>query len=205
MSLTIAFGVLLYAASAACLAELLAHALVYSKPEFKRLLRTYQVEVAKHRKALQQGGAAATSGSGSGGGGTTVAARQQKRHEQAAQLAAAELASARGRANMSGMFVMIPAFMLMGRLFGASVVLGRLPFSPPGWMQGVTHRGLLGDDVREFGAAFLYAVALNGVRVNLAKLLGSGPGRSEAAFAAAGQANKWAQATAAPQRRVVRR
>jgi calcium load-activated calcium channel len=205
MSLAVALGVLAYAASAACLAELLAHFMVYSKPEFKRLLRTYQVEAAKHRKASQQAGAAGAAAAASGGS-TSVASRHQKRAEQAAQQAATELASARARANMSGMFVMIPAFMLMGRIFGPAVVLGRLPFSPPSFLQGVTHRGLLGDDAREFGAAFLYAVALNGVRVNLTKLFGSGPGRSESAFAAAGQQAKWTQATtAAPQRRVMRR
>lgn len=190
MSLATAFGVLAYATVAACLAELLAHVWVYRTPDFKRLVRTFEVEAAKQRKAKQQAGA------GGAGGDTTVAARNQKRAEQAVQQAAGELASARARANMSGMFVMIPAFMLMSRVFGPSVVLGRLPFTPPGWMQGVTHRGLLGDDVREFGAAFLYAIALNGVRVNLTRLLGSGPRKAEAAAAAAANdiSARWKQA-----------
>lgn len=200
MSLATAFGVLVYAAVAACLAEGLAHVWVYRTPDFKRLLRTFEVEAARHRKALQQGGGAAASSSAAGGDksdkGSTPAQRAAKRAEQAAQQAAGELASARARANMSGMFVMIPAFMLMSRVFGQSVVLGRLPFTPPGWMQGVTHRGLEGDDVREFGAAFLYAIALNGVRVNLTKLLGSGPRKAEAAMAAKANdpAARWQQA-----------
>jgi hypothetical protein len=197
MSLATAFGVLVYAAVAAGLAELLAHVWVYRTPDFKRLVRTFEVENARKRKAeAQQAGGGGAAGASSAADKNTPAARTAKRAEQAAQQAAGELASARARANMTGMFVMIPAFMLMGRVFGAHVVLGRLPFTPPGWMQGVTHRGLEGDDVREFGAAFLYAIALNGVRVNLTKLLGSGPRKAEAAMAA--KANdigaRWAQA-----------
>jgi hypothetical protein len=208
MSLATAFGVLAYATVAACLAELLAHLWVYRTPGFKKLVRTFETEAARHRKALQQAGGAAAlassaSGGGGGGGDKSVAARNAKRAEQAAQQVAGELAAARARANMTGMFVMIPAFMLMGRVFGQHVVLGRLPFEPPGWMQGVTHRGLEGDDVREFGAAFLYAIALNGVRVNLTKLLGSGPRKAEQALAA--KANdigaRWKQAQAQSIRR----
>jgi hypothetical protein len=201
MSLATAFGVLVYAAVAACLAELLAHVWVYRTPDFKRLVRTFEVENARKRKAEAQQAGGAGGGGGAAGAdknanANTPAARTAKRAEQAAQQAAGELASARARANMTGMFVMIPAFMLMGKVFGAHVVLGRLPFTPPGWMQGVTHRGLEGDDVREFGAAFLSAIALHGVRVNLTKLLGSGPRKAEAAMAA--KANdlgaRWAQA-----------
>lgn len=175
MSLATAFGVLAYAAVAACLTELLAHLWVYRTAHFKKLLRSFETEAARHRKARQQAGA---------GDDKSVAARNVKRTEQAATQIAGELASARARANMTGMFVMIPAYMLMSRLFGPHVVLGRLPFTPPGWMQSVTHRGLEGDDVREFGTAFLYAIALNGVRVNLTKLLGSGPRKAELAMAA---------------------
>jgi calcium load-activated calcium channel len=197
-----ALGVVAYAAAAAALAELLAHVMVYGTPEFQRLVRTYQVEAAKHRKAQAQAGAAAgaasASASGGGGGGnTSAAARNAKRAEQAATQAAGELSASRARANLFGMVVMIPAFMMMGRVFGPSAVLGRLPFTPPGWMQGVTHRGLEGDDIREFGAAFVYAIALNGVKVNLSKLLGSGPRKAEAAMAAAANdiSKKWAQPT----------
>jgi len=196
-----ALGVVAYAASAGLLAELLSHVMVYGKPEFQRLMRTYQLEAAKHRKAQQQqgaggGAAAALAGASPGGGSGTTAARNLKRADQAAQQAAGELAASRARAGMYGMVVMIPAFMLMGRVFGPTAVLGRLPFTPPGWMQGVTHRGLEGTDVREFGAAFVYAIALNGVRVNLTKLLGSGPSKGEAAMAALANdpAKKWAQA-----------
>merc|ERR1711934_798950 len=55
----------------------------------------------------------------------------------------------------------------------AGVVVARLPFEPLGFIQGLSHRGIEGDDVREASFVFLYGMTTMAVRTILKKLTGS--------------------------------
>jgi Integral membrane protein EMC3/TMCO1-like len=53
-----------------------------------------------------------------------------------------------------------------------SVVLARLPFMPFSFITGITHRNLPGDDMRDAGILFIYALCSLAIKPNLQKLLG---------------------------------
>eukprot|EP00049_Salpingoeca_infusionum_P018915 m.359292 g.359292 ORF g.359292 m.359292 type:complete len:178 (+) comp18511_c0_seq1:61-594(+) len=57
-------------------------------------------------------------------------------------------------------------------------VVAKLPFQPFSLIQGMTHRGLLGDDATDCSFMFLYALITMAVRQNLQKWLGFGLSRA---------------------------
>lgn len=59
-----------------------------------------------------------------------------------------------------------------------SVILARLPFTPFSFMTWMTHRNLPGNDMRDAGIIFLYALCSLAIKPNLQKLLGHEPPRA---------------------------
>jgi hypothetical protein len=57
-----------------------------------------------------------------------------------------------------------------------------MPFVPPGFITGLTHMGLPGDDMTDVSASFFFATTGPLFRSNLQKLTGSGPTRTAAKF-----------------------
>lgn len=57
-------------------------------------------------------------------------------------------------------------------------VVAKLPFIPIGFIQGLSHRNLPGDDLTDCSFIFLYVLCTMSIRSNIQKLLGFAPSRS---------------------------
>merc|ERR1711915_582368 len=51
-------------------------------------------------------------------------------------------------------------------------VVAKLPFTPIYWVQGLSHRNLLGDDMTDCSFIFLYILCTMSIRLNIQKALG---------------------------------
>jgi len=60
------------------------------------------------------------------------------------------------------------------------VVIAKIPFQPFGILKGVSHRGLAGDDFTDCSMAFIYVLCSISFRVNVQKMLGFAPPRTQA-------------------------
>ncbi|CAG0917775.1 unnamed protein product, partial [Notodromas monacha] len=57
-------------------------------------------------------------------------------------------------------------------------VVAKLPFVPISWLQGISHRNLMGDDNTDCSFLFLYILSTMFVRQNIQKVLGFAPSRA---------------------------
>ncbi|GAB5583719.1 calcium load-activated calcium channel [Prionailurus iriomotensis] len=65
----------------------------------------------------------------------------------------------------------------MTRKFDGRVV-AKLPFTPLSYIQGLSHRNLLGDDTTDCSFIFLYILCTMSIRQNIQKILGLAPSRA---------------------------
>ncbi|XP_042508237.1 calcium load-activated calcium channel-like [Macadamia integrifolia] len=72
--------------------------------------------------------------------------------------------------------VLFVVFGLLNSLFDGTPV-AKLPFSPAGFVQKMSHRGLPGNDPTDCSMAFLYFLCSISIRTNLQKFLGFSPPR----------------------------
>lgn len=66
---------------------------------------------------------------------------------------------------------------LCNSLFHGRVV-AKLPFIPIGFLKGVSHRNIAGDDLTDCSFIFLYMLCTMSIRANVQKILGFAPSRS---------------------------
>nr|XP_018670193.1 calcium load-activated calcium channel-like [Ciona intestinalis] len=59
-------------------------------------------------------------------------------------------------------------------------IVAKLPFVPLGLLQGLSHRGLMGNDYTDCSFIFLYILCTMSIRQNIQKLLGFAPSRAAA-------------------------
>lgn len=69
------------------------------------------------------------------------------------------------------MGLMIFMFTRLSAIF-ADVVVAKLPFEPWGFVQGISHRGLSGDDITDCSYLFVYVMVNMSFRPTMSKLLG---------------------------------
>ncbi|VDO67535.1 unnamed protein product, partial [Haemonchus placei] len=82
---------------------------------------------------------------------------------------------------MKSMFAIGLAFTALLSTFNSIFdgrVVARLPFVPIGFLQGLSHRNLVGDDMRDCSFIFLYILCTMTIRQNLQKALGFAPSRA---------------------------
>merc|ERR1711972_212395 len=65
-------------------------------------------------------------------------------------------------------------------------VVAKLPFHPISWIQGISHRSLLGNDPTDCSFIFLYILCTMSVRQNIQKALGLAPSHAVSKLAAGG-------------------
>ncbi|CEM01727.1 unnamed protein product [Vitrella brassicaformis CCMP3155] len=84
---------------------------------------------------------------------------------------------------MKGQFFLM---LIMGAFYAISassfegIVVAKLPFEPPWFLHGLTHRGLVGQDYTDCSYSFLYVISTICLRINLQKLLGTAPSAAQA-------------------------
>jgi len=91
---------------------------------------------------------------------------------------------------MKSMFAIGFAFTSLLSMFNSifdGKVVAKLPFTPIPWLQGLSHRNLLGDDYTDCSFIFLYILCTMSIRQNIQKALGFAPSR-----AASKQTSMWA-------------
>ncbi|GAU98265.1 hypothetical protein RvY_09436 [Ramazzottius varieornatus] len=84
---------------------------------------------------------------------------------------------------MKSMFAIGIAFTAMLSIFSTlfeGKVVAKLPFQPFGFIQGMSHRNLMGTDYTDCSYLFLYILLTMTIRQNLQKALGFAPSRASA-------------------------
>ncbi|RXG69484.1 Calcium load-activated calcium channel [Armadillidium vulgare] len=82
---------------------------------------------------------------------------------------------------MKSMFAIGFAFTALLSMFNSIFdgrVVAKLPFTPLSWLQGLSHRNLLGQDYTDCSFIFLYILCTMSIRQNIQKLLGFAPSRT---------------------------
>merc|ERR1712083_372156 len=82
---------------------------------------------------------------------------------------------------MKSMFAIGFAFTALLSMFNTIFdgrVVAKLPFTPIYWVQGLSHRNLLGDDMTDCSFIFLYILCTMSIRQNIQKALGFAPSRA---------------------------
>lgn len=82
---------------------------------------------------------------------------------------------------MKSMFFVGFAFTAILGLFNSIFygrVVAKLPFIPIGFIQGLSHRNLAGNDLTDCSFIFLYVICTMSIRSNVQKLLGFAPSRA---------------------------
>ena len=84
-------------------------------------------------------------------------------------------------AKMKSMFFVGFAFTAILGMFNSIFhgrVVAKLPFIPFGFIQGLSHRNLAGDDLTDCSFIFLYVLCTMSIRSNVQKILGFAPSRT---------------------------
>lgn len=82
---------------------------------------------------------------------------------------------------MKSMFFVGLAFTAILGMFNSIFhgrVVAKIPFTPLGFIQGVSHRNLAGDDLTDCSFIFLYMLCTMSIRSNIQKMLGFAPSRA---------------------------
>ena len=90
---------------------------------------------------------------------------------------------------MKSMFAIGFAFTSLLSMFNSifdGKVVAKLPFTPVSWIQGLSHRNLMGQDFTDCSFIFLYILCTMSIRKNIQKALGFAPSR-----AASKQTSMW--------------
>uniref|UniRef100_A0A8P4GNG2 Calcium load-activated calcium channel n=1 Tax=Dicentrarchus labrax TaxID=13489 RepID=A0A8P4GNG2_DICLA len=142
----------------ALLAEGITWVLVYRTEKYKRL----KAEVEKQSKKLEKKKETITESAG----------RQQKkkieRQEEKLKNNNRDLSMVRDTFSHRCLFL----FSFDGR------VVAKLPFVPLSYIQGLSHRNLLGEDYTDCSFIFLYILCTMSIRQNIQKMLGLAPSRA---------------------------
>jgi hypothetical protein len=162
------FNIILIGLTAAVVTEVLAWAFVYRTSSYRRLKEELE-RTCRKLEAIKQG-----SSGGAAAAATSKAAKgnkKEKRIEDNLKSSSKEMGSARFRANIfTGLCMLFVYNLIISRWDG--VVVGKLPFSPPWFLQTITHRSLGGNDATDCSAAFVFAMSFAFFKQNVSKALG---------------------------------
>merc|ERR1711976_598715 len=82
---------------------------------------------------------------------------------------------------MKSMFAIGVVFTALLSMFSSIFdgrVVAKLPFVPFSWIQGISHRNLMGGDYTDCSFIFLYILCTMSIRQNIQKMLGFAPSRA---------------------------
>uniref|UniRef100_A0A8C1AMD6 Calcium load-activated calcium channel n=1 Tax=Cyprinus carpio TaxID=7962 RepID=A0A8C1AMD6_CYPCA len=141
--------------------------LVYRTDKYKRL----KAEVEKQSKKLEKKKETITESAG----------RQQKkkieRQEEKLKNNNRDLSMVRMKSMFAIGFCFTALMGMFNSIFDGRVV-AKLPFVPLSYIQGLSHRNLLGEDYTDCSFIFLYILCTMSIRQNIQKMLGLAPSRA---------------------------
>lgn len=143
-------------------AELASWAVVYRNGDYQRLKASMERNVAKIEELDAMGAAK-----------DKKAAKEQKRLTDVLKGQNRDIFWHKSKVGIIMGVILIATYRYVTAAY-KGVVVARLPFVPPGFVQRMSHSGLEGDDMTECAAAFIYVLCSMGIRANMAKLFGFG-------------------------------
>ncbi|KAJ1982230.1 Calcium load-activated calcium channel [Dimargaris cristalligena] len=142
--------VLLFAVGNSALAEYMGYRLVYSTEDYQFLKES----LARTQKRLAQ--------EEDNDSGTGNPKRRERRLEELRKQIKTNQSRASGmtmRLSLMTAALQIAAFYVLGSVLLPGVTVAKLPFEPFGLVQGLSHRGLEGDNPTDCSPVFLFVVA----------------------------------------------
>uniref|UniRef100_A0A914D3W3 Calcium load-activated calcium channel n=1 Tax=Acrobeloides nanus TaxID=290746 RepID=A0A914D3W3_9BILA len=159
--------IIVIALCTALLGEGLTYVLVYRSDEYKRL----KLSMERKTKKLERKKETAEAISGKN------AKRKIEREEEHLKTINRDMSMFRMKSMLAIGFVFTALLSTFSSIFEGRVV-AKLPFTPISWIQGLSHRNLIGDDYTDSSFIFLYILCTMSIRQNLQKLLGFAPSRA---------------------------
>ncbi|KAK5967095.1 Phenylalanine--tRNA ligase beta subunit [Trichostrongylus colubriformis] len=147
--------------------EGLTYLLVYRSEQYKRLKTEMERKTKRLEKKKQEAGEVVDKN----------AKKRLERDEERLKATNRDMSMFK----MKSMFAIGLAFTALLSTFNSIFdgrVVARLPFVPIGFLQGLSHRNLVGDDMRDCSFIFLYILCTMTIRQNLQKALGFAPSRA---------------------------
>ena len=153
----------------ALLAEGITWLLVYRTEKYKKL----KSEVERQSKRLERRRETVSEFAGK------LQKKKMEREEEKLKMNSRDLSMVRMKSMLAIGFCFTALMGMFNSIFEGRVV-AKLPFQPLAWLQGLSHRGLLGDDPTDCSFIFLYILCTMSIRQNIQKLLGLAPSRAAA-------------------------
>ncbi|ELU14083.1 hypothetical protein CAPTEDRAFT_164117 [Capitella teleta] len=153
----------------AFLGEGLTWLLVYRTEKYKKL----KTEVEKQSKKLEKKKEASGPNDASGRNAKKKIERQEERLKNNNR----DLSMVKMKSMFAIGIVFTALLSMFSSIFDGRVV-AKLPFVPISWLQGISHRNLMGSDFTDCSFIFLYILCTMSIRQNIQKLLGFAPSRS---------------------------
>uniref|UniRef100_A0A8C4N2H9 Calcium load-activated calcium channel n=1 Tax=Eptatretus burgeri TaxID=7764 RepID=A0A8C4N2H9_EPTBU len=151
------------------LAEGITWMLVYRTEKYKKL----KSEVERQSKRLEKRRETVSEFAGK------LQKKKMEREEEKLKMNSRDLSMVRMKSMLAIGFCFTALMGMFNSIFEGRVV-AKLPFQPLAWLQGLSHRGLLGDDPTDCSFIFLYILCTMSIRQNIQKLLGLAPSRAAA-------------------------
>ena len=160
--------ILLIAFLTACLSELTLYFLVYRTEHYKKLKLSLERQAKKLEKKKESAWTAKP--------GMNQKKKLEKTEEKL-QVDNREINMIKTKSMVILGFTFTALLGMFNQIFDA-VVVAKLPFEPIPFLQGITHRNLMGNDMQDCSFIFLYILSTMAIRENLQKLTGFGPSRA---------------------------
>jgi uncharacterized membrane protein (DUF106 family) len=161
----------------AFLGEGLTWLLVYRTEKYQKLKLDVERQTKKLEKKKEAHGEATLD---------RIQKKKMDREEDRLKTTNRDLMMVKMKSMMAIGFVFTSLLSMFNSIFDGKVV-AKLPFVPISWLQGLSHRNLLGEDFTECSFIFLYILCTMSIRQNIQKALGFAPSR-----AASKQTSMWA-------------
>jgi len=161
--------ILCISVATALLAEGITFILVYRTDKYKKL----KAEVEKHSKRLERRKETVSDVNALQGS----QKKKIERVEEKLKNNNRDLSLVKMKSMFAIGFTFTALMGMFNSIFDGRVV-AKLPFVPHSWLQGLSHRNLMGDDYTDCSFIFLYILCTMSIRQNIQKLLGFAPSRA---------------------------
>ncbi|EJW73075.1 transmembrane and coiled-coil domain-containing protein 1 [Wuchereria bancrofti] len=158
--------IIFIATCTAIIGEALTYVLVYRSEQYKRLKNEMERKTKKLERKKETTAEA-----------DRTAKRKIDREEERLKATNRDMSMFKMKSMLAIGFAFTALLSTFSSIFEGRVV-AKLPFTPISWIQGFSHRNLIGDDYTDCSFIFLYILCTMTLRQNLQKMLGFAPSRA---------------------------